>query len=429
MLTARTRRLAPGDPLHDRALVDLLPDTDVLSWVRGGDGIVGLGRAARFDISGSDRFGAAREHWRRLCQGVRVDDPVRLPGSGPIAFASMAFDDDPGDSVLVVPEVVLGRRAGTTWLTTIGTAEDVPSGGSAALRDLRDAAASRAAPVRSPGRVDYAAGQLSAAGYRTAVAEAVHRIRAASGLGKIVLAHDLLASTEQPIDARFLLGNLAAKYPACWTFVVEGLVGATPELLLERTDREVRSRVLAGSAWPHDGRGPDELARELLHSDKNRDEHEHAVRSVAASLGPFCDRLRSPAEPEVIRLHNMLHLATDITGRLDGSAAGRADLLDVLAAVHPTAAVGGTPTEQAVREIRELEGMDRGRYAGPVGWLDADGNGQFGIALRCAQLGTDGADARLFAGCGVVADSDPDSEAAEAAAKLRAVQEALESGR
>lgn len=422
LLTTRTRRLEPGHPAHDRALVDLLPDSDALSWVRGGDGLVGLGRAARFEVSGSDRFGAARRRWQQLCSTARVDDPVDVPGSGPVAFASLAFDDEPGGSVLVVPEAVIGRRDGTTWLTTIDVGDS--GRGTALLDEVTD----RAGPARPPGRVHYAAGQLPVTAYRRAVAEAVRRIRQDPDLGKIVLARDLLATTADPIDVRFLLGNLAANYPDCWTFAVEGLVGATPELLLERTGREVRSRVLAGSAWPQRGRSTDDLARELIGSAKNRSEHDYAARSVAASLGPFCTALRAPAEPDVIRLQNVLHLATDITGELGSAAGGDAELLDVLAAVHPTPAVGGTPTQRAMREIRELEGVDRGRYAGPVGWLDARDNGQFGIALRCAQLGPDGRSARLFAGCGVVAGSEPDEEAAEAAAKLRPVQQALERG-
>ena len=164
-----------------------------------------------------------------------------------------------------------------------------------------------------------------------------------------------------------------------------------------------------------------ELARRLLSSEKDRREHALAVESLAAALRPLCAELDVPDTPGVIALHNVSHLASDVHGKLDRD--DPATLLRLAATVHPTAAVGGTPRDAALALIAELEGMDRGRYAGPVGWMDADGNGELGLALRCAQL--DGPVARLFAGCGVVADSDPDTEVREAAAKLLPVREAL----
>ncbi|MCI2417035.1 isochorismate synthase [Saccharopolyspora sp. K220] len=422
LLTARTRRLEPADPRHDRPLLELLPADAVLSWVRDGAGLVGWGCVARLDVSGPNRFHQADAWWRDLCQQIEVADSVGLPGCGPVAFASLAFADQPGNSVLIVPEVVIGERDGVRWITTIGdgSAEPLPP-----------------EPVRPPGTVSYSDGQLSTTGYRQAVAEAVRRMRQPGDLDKIVLAHDLLASTSEPLDARFLLHNLAARYPTCWTFAVDGLVGATPELLLERMGYEVRSRVLAGTVWPHEGHTSEQLAAELLASAKNRSEHAYAAESLAVRLRPFCSDLTVQSEPEILQLRNVLHLATNVEGKLsEVSAHGPATLLRMVAAVHPTAAVGGTPTAYAVRMIAELEGMDRGRYAGPVGWLDGSGNGEFGIALRCAQLEPTatpdgeaergGGRVRLFAGGGIVPDSDPDMEVAEAEAKLLPIREALE---
>ncbi|GAA0505104.1 isochorismate synthase [Saccharopolyspora subtropica] len=422
LLTARTRRLEPGDPRCDLPLLDLLPAEGVLSWVRDGAGLVGWGTAARLDVSGPDRFTHADAWWQHQCQRFEVVDAVGLPGCGPVAFASMAFADDPGQSVLVVPEVVIGERDGVRWITTIGDASAEPP---------------QPQPVRPPGTVSYSDGQLSTTGYRQAVAEAVRLMQQSDDLHKIVLAHDLLATTSEPLDTRFLLHNLAARYPTCWTFAVDGLIGATPELLLERVGYEVRSRVLAGTIWPRDGHTPDQLAAELMASAKNRSEHAYATESLAVQLQPFCSDLVVPNEPEIIRLRNVLHLATNVEGKLreDDAATGATSLLRMVDAVHPTAAVGGTPTDDAVRMIGQLEGMDRGRYAGPVGWLDGSGNGEFGVALRCAQVEAaalegaherGGSRVRLFAGCGVVADSDPDLEVAEAEAKLLAVREALE---
>jgi menaquinone-specific isochorismate synthase len=415
-LSVRTCKIHPGDPGHDQPLLDLLPDQASLSWVCRGDGLVAWGAAARLDVSGPRRFAEADAWWRAQCARMTVEDEVQLPGTGPVAFASLAFADQPGRSVLIVPEVVVGQRNGVRWITVLGdVAEAFPA----------------IAPVRPPGRVSYSDGLLSATGYRKVVADAVQRMRRAEGLHKIVLAHDLLATTPEPLDVRFLLRNLAVRYPDCWTFAVDGLVGATPELLLERTADLVRSRVLAGTMWPHGGVTGDQLAAELLASGKNRREHAYAVDSLADKLRPFCSRLTVPGRPAVLRLSNVMHLESDVTGLLHEHQRD-VGLLRMTEAIHPTAAVGGTPTDEAIRTIAELEQIDRERYAGPVGWVDAEGNGEFGPAIRCAQVtsdGDEGGQVRLFAGCGIVPDSDPDLEVAEAEAKFLPVRQALENVR
>lgn len=426
-LTARTRRIERDDARHDRPLLELLPGGASLSWVRAGEGLVGWGCAARLSTSGPDRFADADSWWSELTERFDIDDAVGLPGCGPVAFASLAFAPEPGESVLVVPEVIIGERDGVRWITTVGDPDT----------DIE------IDPVHPPGTVSYSDGLLSSSGYRQAVSEAVRVMREDDELAKIVLAHDLVADTSEPLDERFLLHNLAARYPSCWTFAVDGLLGATPEMLLERQGCAVRSRVLAGTVWPREGYDDDELATELLASPKNRAEHAYATRSLADALRGFCSELDVPDEPQVLRLRNVLHLATDVEGKLAEAPDGAAGLLSMLAAVHPTAAVGGTPTGEAVRRIAELEGMDRGRYAGPVGWIDTAGNGEFGIALRCAQVedaedrfeedgsaapdpGRGGGRVRLFAGGGIVPDSEPDLEVAEVEAKLLPVREALE---
>jgi menaquinone-specific isochorismate synthase len=393
-------------------LLELLPrGDDALAWIRHGEGLVGWGEAARFDPSGPGRFAQAAGWWQDFAANAEVDDEVERAGTGPVAFVSMAFADQPGYSALVVPEVVVGRRDGVTWVTEI-TVDGA--------RGARTPVAMQ--PIRTPSTVRYAEGELSVTGYRNAVTEAVRRLRAGE-LRKVVLAHDLVASTpaeDGPIDARGLLLALAGRNPNCWIFSVDGLVGATPELLLARRDSEVFARVLAGTVWPRDGIDADALAASLLESAKNQEEHRYAVESVADRIKPFCADLDVPAEATILRLRNVLHLATDIHGKLDGNPS----LLELTGAVHPTAAVGGTPREAAVALITELEGMDRGRYAGPVGWIDASGDGEFGIALRCAQV--TGNTARLFAGGGIMPDSDPDSEVLEANAKMIPMRDALE---
>ncbi|MGE3285877.1 MAG: isochorismate synthase MenF [Pseudonocardia sp.] len=403
-LTMRVRTRPVEDPGR---LLDLLPNArNPLSWVRGTDGLVGWGEVARYTGSGAGRIVAADSWWHRFVSRLDIRDEVGGPGTGPVAFASFTFSSESEGSVLVVPRVVVGRRDGQAWVTEFA-AGDGPS----AVRAVR--------PVRSSGALRYIDGAAPIQRYRAVVAEAIARMRAGE-LKKAALAHDLFAQGDTPLDARFLLAGLARRYPTCWAYSVDGLVGATPELLVRRIGHTVQSRVLAGTVWP-DGR-EDDLAERLMDSGKDRVEHAYAVDSLAAALRPLCAELDVPPEPRVLALQNVSHLATDVRGRLyPGSPASLLQLAD---AVHPTAAVGGTPTPVALALIDELEGMDRGRYAGPVGWVDARGDGELGVALRCAQL--EGHFARLFAGCGVVADSDPDVEVREAAAKLLAVREALE---
>ncbi|SDN74407.1 menaquinone-specific isochorismate synthase [Lentzea jiangxiensis] len=370
--------------------------------MRDGSGLVGWGEAARFEVSGPDRFAQADRWWQEFVSHLDVDDPLGVPGSGPVAFVSMAFADDPGDSVLIVPEVVVGRRNGEQWITTIGASDPAPL----------------VASLSRPSAVRYSNGQLPVTQYREAVRSAVRRMRSGE-LDKVVLAHDLIATTDRRLDQRFVLQGLARRYPECWAYAVDGLVGATPELLLRRTGSVVDSRVLAGTTWPHDGVSDEELAAALMSSEKNLEEHDYAITSLAETLRPFCTTM-SVEGPSVLRLPNVSHLSSDVIGTLESPTS----LLHLGSAVHPTAAVGGTPRLDATQLIAQLEGMDRGRYAGPVGWIDGNGDGELGIALRCAQIS--GSTARLFAGCGLVADSDPDIEVQEAHAKMRPMREALE---
>ncbi|MGH8894839.1 MAG: isochorismate synthase [Actinomycetes bacterium] len=376
---------------------------DALAWVSDGSGLVGWGQAARIEVRGPDRFAIAHDWWRATVSACTVDDSVAVRGSGPVAFGSFSFTPDE-TSVLVVPEVILGRMGGVTWLTTVGDPPRLASPD----------------PVRRPGGLRYAHGELPVTDFRAAVEHAVARIRAGE-LEKVVLAHDLLALADDDIDVRFVLAGLAAANPGCWTYAVEGLVGATPELLVSRDGDRVVSRVLAGTT----ARGGDELedherVAALLRSVKDREEHRYAVESLVDALAPHVSDLAGPVEPHALELSNVTHLATDISARLHD----RSEVLDLVATLHPTAAVGGTPTPAALEVLGELEHMSRGRYAGPVGWVDARGDGEWGIALRCAQLS--GRTARLFAGCGIVAASEPDAEVLEAQAKFVPVRDALE---
>jgi menaquinone-specific isochorismate synthase len=417
-LTVRTVPVTdPGD------LASQLPGPGALAWIHGGEGLIGWGEVARVTLpAGQDRFTAADKWLREALDGARIDDEVGAPGCGPVAFGSFTFDPASDGSVLVLPQLVLGRRAGQAWLTSITRrprrrAAAWPAVGQEGLDRSRQPA---------PGEIRWHDGSLTAPEWERVVAAAVQRIRA-GGLHKVVLARDLYASAAAPIDERLLLARLAARYPECYTFACAGLTGATPELLIKRQGPEVSSLVLAGT-FP---RGQDAaedaaLGAALLASAKETEEHEYAAASVRDALAPLCDQLTVAEHPVLLKVANLQHLATTVHGTLsarDASGAGHS-VLTLLNALHPSAAVCGTPTEAAMELIRELEGMDRGRYAGPVGWVDSAGNGEWGIALRCAEI--DGPRARLFAGGGIVADSDPAAELAETVTKFRTMRFALE---
>ncbi|RZS63060.1 isochorismate synthase [Xylanimonas ulmi] len=423
-LVVRTAALdLPDDGLA--TLMGLLPDARPLAWVRRGDGIVGWGEALRVTVRGRRRFADAAAAWQSALERAVVRDDVRLPGTGPVAFGSFAFDDASQDGgVLVAPRVVVGRRGGQAWITTISQGLDAAP--TTALLDP-----SARTPITSPGAVVEADGAIAAADWPGIVADAVGRIQAGD-LDKVVLARDVVATTQAPLDPRWVLRRLAIAYEATWTFSVAGMLGATPELLVRSEKGLVASRVLAGTIRRERGMTEDDAllrAAQLARSSKDLEEHEHAVVSVARALEPFCTSMNVPEQPFVLHLPNVMHLASDVTGVLDraGGADGRTpSSLALAAALHPSAAVCGTPTTRARDLIREIEGMDRGRYAGPVGWMGADGDGEWGIALRSARL--DDADprrVRLFAGCGVVAASDPASELAESEAKLVPMRWAL----
>jgi menaquinone-specific isochorismate synthase len=271
--------------------------------------------------------------------------------------------------------------------------------------------------------VTFTDGAVGGTEWERVVARAVSRINGGE-LDKVVLARDLVATAEAAIDVRWPLTRLAETYPTCWTFHVDGWFGATPELLVRRERGLVTSRVLAGTIRRTGDDDRDlSLAAALARSSKDLEEHEYAVRSVADALAPHCSSMNLPEAPFVLHLPNVMHLATDVTGVVAETEGAPATSLELAAALHPSAAVGGTPTDRALAVIAEIEGMDRGRYAAPVGWMDASGDGEWGIALRSAEV--TGRTVRLFAGCGIVADSDPEAELAEAQAKFLPVRDAL----
>jgi len=403
----RVRSVEIDDP---GPLQALLPPEGGLAWVRRGDGMVAWGEAARHKPTS---IADAAEWWSDLRAAVEVDAELTEgpAGAGLVAFGSFVFDaDSAARSTLVVPSTVVGRREGRAWVTRIG---------SGPVAELTPAPTS---PPPAPAGVRYAEGALSRAAWQAAVREAVRRI-GAGDLDKVVLARDVLVSAEEEIDLRWLVTRLADRYPSCWTYLLDGLVGATPEMLVRREGGLVTSRVLAGTIRRAAAQNGDvRLAAVLAGSGKDLEEHGYAVASVARSLASHCSGLHVPEAPYVLELPNVLHLATDVTA----VARPGVGVLGLVAALHPSAAVCGTPTEAARDLIPALEHLDRERYAGPVGWMDAHGDGEWAIALRCGQLDeTDRRRLRLYAGCGIVAGSDPAAELAESDAKLLPMREAL----
>jgi menaquinone-specific isochorismate synthase len=410
LLVRTTAITDPGD------LLARIPQPDVVAWVHHGAGLAGWGEAIRVTLpAGDDRFTAAEKWLRSVFDSLDVDDRVRVRGSGPVAFGTFTFDASSDGSVLIIPRTVLGRDGrGRAWLTTVTAPGERAAGWPPPLTG----------GLAAPEGLRWRDGSLPGPRWEQAVAKAVATIKA-GGLRKVVLARDVFATADEPIDARVLLRRLAARYPDCFTFACDGMLGATPELLVRRAGHQVSALVLGGTL-PR-GADPAEdkaLGEELLASAKNNEEHAYAVESIRDALGLLCDTLDVDARPSLLKFPNLQHLGTQVRGTLaDGQTLRSA--LALAAAVHPPAAVCGTPTGTALDLIRELEHMDRERYAGPVGWVDANGNGEWGIALRCGQLS--GRTARLFAGCGIVAGSEPAAELAETLVKLQPMRGALES--
>jgi menaquinone-specific isochorismate synthase len=387
-LTATTRPLPPGTwATHPVRL-----DPDVL-FERDGRGLAGRGCALRIDSGIVEQVLAS----------IDCDDELGRPGTGPVAFAALPFDRD-ATGTFVVPSIVVGRDAdGCEWETVIG---DTPG-----ERPATPTVEPDAFRLRSPvPHVDW----------MDAIAEATERLRSGEAR-KVVLAREVVVEANRPIVVPTVLGRLRALFPSCTTFLVDGFAGASPEVLVRRTGAELVAHPLAGTR-PRSG-DPDtdhRVADELLASDKDRREHAAVVDALAVALAPFCTVLDVPAVPSIVELRNVLHLGTHIAGTLTEPAPS---LLDLGRAIHPTPAVGGHPTDEALAMIADLEPGDRSRYAGPVGWMDARGDGELVVGIRSAQI--DGSTATMWAGVGVVDGSDPADELAETQLKLQTMLAAI----
>lgn len=465
-------------PLDGKASPGGLPQflvrDDVLCWTRREAGLVGFGEVARFTATGPERFLEADIWWRHLVLEAEITDSVELPGTGPVAFGSFAFSKKSvHESRLIVPEIVVGVRDGRFWVTQL-TFDDgalTEAGALAALERWLSSGSASAAPTSAGGPTPAAGtqpstgtsssgsagdgtspavpakaggavvrplplaagatlhtGSLSEEDWMAAVAAGVEEIRTGA-LEKLVLARDIVATVPTGVKAAQVLRELSARYRECWTYGVDGLVGATPEMLIQVEGRTAQARVLAGTLDRRDAHGEtgipmDYAERVLAGSEKQRHEHEIAIQSLTSQLAPFSEAMNAHDEPFILELPNVWHLASDVKAELTEVEGHVPTCLALINALHPTAAVCGTPTLVAGALIRKLEHLDRGPYAGPVGWLDAAGNGEWGIALRGAVIESPDT-VRLYAGCGIVDGSHPEAELAETWAKFRPMLESL----
>lgn len=301
------------------------------AWVRSGDGLIGFGEYKKFEIKGGNRFKEAKAWWEERVSEFKIQNNVHGSGTGPILFASFSFDSDQR-SVLVIPEIVIGQKNGKSWITWIGETRQ-PSLGKI-----------NSAPVS--GEIIWQEGSISERAWQSQVSSAIKAIEA-NRLEKVVLARDITAISNNEINARSLLQRLEIEYPSTWIFLVDGLIGATPELLVRLNKSLVTSRVLAGTIRKTGNEDRDlTLAASLAKSSKDLEEHEYAVRSVADALAPFCSSTNVPESPFVLHLSNVMHLATDVTGVLNDSAK-QSDIFMLIAQLHPSAAVCGTPEIEA----------------------------------------------------------------------------------
>jgi menaquinone-specific isochorismate synthase len=384
-------------------LPSIVPDGKGLLWMRHGEGFVAWGEALRIEPgTGPGRFDDAVRELQAFFATLEPDEAA----DPAMAFGSFTFDDGIPGSVLIVPEIVVWSSEEDSTVTVIGDKE---------LPDL----GLRRGENEAGFKVRYAGSSVPEVEWLDAVARTVKSIQG-TDLRKVVLARDIHIWSKSPFDVPRLLGGLGERFPECYTFAVDGFIGSTPELLLGKDGPQIRSLVLAGSA-PR-GQTADEddrLGAALLASAKDRDEHLLAVESVTEALQPLCLSL-NVSTPKLLKLANVQHISTTVTGFLERKCSA----LEVVGSLHPTAAVCGTPTAGAMEAIRSTEGLNRGRYAGPVGWVDANGDGEWGIALRCAEI--DGTRGRLFAGGGIMAASEPEDELEETRLKFRAMMSVLE---
>ena len=400
LITAAELGLAP-----DSTFADLL-GSNSSAFIYEKQGLIGWGEALRLEATGPNRILDLEALWQDVVSQAEVTDNVNLSGAGLVSFGSIAFSDlSQTTSVLVIPQVVIGKSQDSLWLTTINIAE------TDGLKLISLASTFSSA--------SFEPGQITTDQYKLNVDKALEEI-ASGRIEKVVLARDLKATVPKDFNINPALRKLEKKFDSCYIYSVAGLFGASPELLVKVYHSEFSAQVLAGTAGRGTDPGVDQaIGAALYDSPKNRAEHKFAIDSLTSELEQFSSDIEVDAAPFSIALPNLWHLASNVKASLNSNSSS----LQIVNALHPSAAVAGTPRAKALEVIDEIENVDRGRYAGPVGWLGADGDGVWAIALRGAQL--DNGTLTAFAGCGIVAGSDAEAELDEAILKFKPIVDAL----
>jgi salicylate biosynthesis isochorismate synthase len=406
---------------------------------RGGAALGALGEVARLAARGADRFAEVADRWRMLVAGA-VGDPYDDPDrSGPVAVGGFSFAPEGGrapewegfePASLVVPEVAIRRAMRTgeaaapevrLTLAALVAPDDDAESVLAKLERRLEELRSKPLPLLDPAPAGRhrVASTMAPEHFEAAVERATELIAKAE-IEKVVLAREVQARAPRAYDPAAILGVLREAFPACFCFCVgrgdATLVAASPELLIRREGHRVSTLALAGSTRRSaDPAVDDHLGEQLLRDESYREEHAIVARRIERTLHPHSVWVAAAEEPEIVKIANIQHLATPIRAQL----AAPIDVLELAGLMHPTPAVGGEPREAATALIPALEGLDRGWYAGPVGWTDATGDGELCVALRCALLR--GNVARCYAGNGIVRDSKPRAELAETEVKLQAL--------
>jgi len=406
-LRVETRELATPEGFD---ITRHLPENP-MAFIRNGQGIIGFGEAARFETTGPDRISELSSIWRDQVSFSEVTDPLQVQCTGLVGFGSATFSPDSAlSSVLIVPRIILGTRDGRSWITKI-----TPDGEPEATADFY----SEVMTYRKNSKLSFVEGVMTSTNFLKQSEKAISKIRAGK-IQKVVLARDIMAQLPEGFDLRTGLVSLAKKYPSCWVYSVAGNFGASPELLVRVSHGQVSARVLAGTTSRGATAESDvEQSSALASSEKNLQEHRFAVESMVEALTPFCSTVDTDEKPFSLALPDLWHLASDVYGKLKNNIS----VLDLAAFLHPTAAVAGTARAAAQAMIAELEPFDRGGYAGPVGWIGADGDGEWAIALRGGFIEENVLTA--FAGCGLVAESEPAAELAETELKFAPVRGTL----
>jgi isochorismate synthase len=370
---------------------------DGFLFVRDGIGFAGHGISAT----------TTAQNARMVLEDVFHETSDAPVGVGPLMFGSIPFNQD-SPSEFILPAVTLAKTAhGETWVTVIDDAPLPPWHIGNPTPTHASFSVHEGVPVTT---------------YLSAVDTARRAVQHGE-ITKAVIARDVFVESNMPIDIHAVLLRLRASFGSSYRFSFDGFIGASPELLVAIDGDEITSHPLAGTT-PRTGDPVTDrlLADKLLASSKNQIEHRVVINMVHDTLLPHCSYLDWEAEPSIVQVANVAHLGTQMIGKLSEP---RLHVLDAALALSPTPALGGFPRDKALALIARCEGLDRGRYGGAVGWFDQHGNGTFAVAIRCAQLNGDRTIARLFAGGGIVADSEPLDELAETQAKLQAMLAAL----